>query len=116
MVSEFDQVDVAIIGGGLAGLSAACYLARDGVAVTMFEKGATPGGRAATQNHDDYLFNRGIHALYTGGAASEVLQELGIPYNGHSPKAISALRQGKLYMAPVDSPTLLRTDVLDFAD
>ncbi len=116
MTLPSEQTDVAIVGGGLAGLSAACYLARAGVAVTVFEKAATLGGRAATQNHDEYRFNRGIHALYTGGATSEVLQELGIPYSGHSPKAISALRQGKLYVAPVNTPTLLRTDLLDLAD
>src|SRR5215470_8685233 len=113
MENQFEQTDVVIVGGGLAGLSAACYLARAGVSVTVFEKSATLGGRAATQNHDEYLFNRGIHALYTGGAASEVLQELAIPYSGHSPTAISALRQGKLYVAPVNTFTMLRTDLLD---
>jgi phytoene dehydrogenase-like protein len=79
------QTDIVIIGGGLAGLSAACYLARSGVAVTLFEKSAGLGGRAATQVHDGYAFNRGIHAIYTGGATSQVLKELGIAYSGHSP-------------------------------
>jgi phytoene dehydrogenase-like protein len=116
MKSQFEQTDVVIIGGGLAGLGAAAYLARAGVAVTVFEKAPTPGGRASTQNHDGYLFNRGIHALYTGGAAAEVLQELGISYSGHSPKTISALRQGRFHVAPVDTATLLRTDLLDLAD
>ena len=108
--------EVVIVGGGLAGLTAAYYLARSGISVRLFEKGATVGGRAATQNHEGYHFNRGIHALYTGGAASEVLEELGIRYSGNSPKQIHALRQGKLHVAPVDSLTLLRTDLLDFAD
>ncbi len=110
------QTDIVIIGGGLAGLSTACYLARSGVAVTLFEKSAGLGGRAATQVHDGYSFNRGIHAIYTGGATSEVLKELGIAYSGHSPKHIYALRQGKLHIAPIDTLTLLRTDVLSLAD
>jgi phytoene dehydrogenase-like protein len=116
MDTQFAQTDVSIVGGGLAGLSAASYLARAGVTVTVFEKAAALGGRAATQNFDEFRLNRGIHALYTGGAASEVLQELGVPYSGNKPKAISALRQGKFYVAPVDMPTLLRTDLLDVAD
>jgi phytoene dehydrogenase-like protein len=110
------QTDIVIIGGGLAGLSAACYLARSGVAVTLFEKSVGLGGRAATQVHDGYAFNRGIHAIYTGGATSQVLKELGIAYSGHSPKHIYALRQGKLHIAPIDTLTLLRTDLLSLPD
>jgi phytoene dehydrogenase-like protein len=68
MEKQLTQTDVVIVGGGMAGLTAACYLARSGVAVMLFEKAANLGGRAATQNHEGYLFNRGIHAIYTGGA------------------------------------------------
>jgi phytoene dehydrogenase-like protein len=66
--------------------------------------------------HDGYSFNRGIHALYTGGAASEVLRELGIAYSGHSPKDIYVLREGKLHIAPIGTLTMMRTDALSFAD
>src|SRR5215813_2572320 len=99
--SHEKRADVVIVGAGLAGLSAACYLARAGVDVTVFEKSAEPGGRAVSQAQDGFTFNRGIHALYTGGAASDVLRELGIAYRGHSPQALSVLRAGKLHLAPV---------------
>ncbi|HEU4529845.1 MAG TPA: FAD-binding oxidoreductase [Steroidobacteraceae bacterium] len=36
-------VDVAIIGGGIVGCSAALYLARDGISVAVFEKGRVAG-------------------------------------------------------------------------
>src|SRR6476646_4034092 len=74
MELQLTETDVVIVGGGLAGLSAAAYLARGGAAVTLFEKAAHLGGRAATQVYDGYYFNRGVHALYCGGATSEVLQ------------------------------------------
>ena len=38
-----DSVDVAIIGGGIVGCSAAYFLAREGVRVAVFEKGRIAG-------------------------------------------------------------------------
>ncbi len=37
---------VTIIGSGFSGLSAACYLAKQGYDVTVLEKHSTVGGRA----------------------------------------------------------------------
>src|SRR5258706_9530003 len=116
MEMQFTQTDAVVIGGGMAGLSAACYLARAGVAVTLFEKAASLGGRAATQNHDGYLFNRGIHAIYTGGATSEVLQDLGITYNYGSPKETFLLQQGKIYPFPASMSSLLSSHLLTVGD
>src|SRR5690242_7380450 len=113
---QSNRTDVVIIGGGLAGLTAAVYLAQAGKSVTLYEKSADLGGRAATQNHADYHFNRGIHALYTGGAAEAVLKELKVHYSGNSPKGIYALKQGKLHIAPINLPTMLQTGLLTLAD
>jgi len=42
-------VRVAVVGGGLAGLTAASRLARGGCAVTVYETGRGPGGRTSTR-------------------------------------------------------------------
>lgn len=94
------DADTVIVGGGLAGLTAACYLGRAGRRVTLFEKAPVLGGRGTSQDHDGFQFNRGIHALYTGGAASEVLTDLGVEFSGGSPSDVHALSDGTFYRAP----------------
>ncbi len=116
MNEQFGESTVMVVGGGLAGLSAAAYLARAGVAVTLFEKAAALGGRAATQHYDEYRFNRGAHALYYGGPATQVLQELGVPYSGHIPPVPFMLARGKIHSLPSTPGTLLRNTLLDTGD
>jgi phytoene desaturase len=51
--------NIVIIGSGFAGLSAACFLAKAGYAVTVAEKQATPGGRARQLVADGFVFDMG---------------------------------------------------------
>jgi phytoene desaturase len=50
---------VAIIGGGFAGLSSACYLAKAGYDVSIFEKNSTVGGRNRKFSENGYTFEMG---------------------------------------------------------
>lgn len=116
MEPKLAQTGVAVIGGGMAGLTAACYLARAGVDVTVFEKAPEIGGRSSTREHEGFFFNRGGHALYTGGAASRILKELGVSYEHGVPKDTFVLEGGKISPFPADPLGLLRTDLLDAGD
>ena len=49
--SPAKRLSVGVIGGGLAGLAAACALADSGHAVTLFERRAFLGGRASSYEH-----------------------------------------------------------------
>ena len=50
---------VSIIGSGFSSLSAACYLAKAGFKVDVFEKGNTIGGRASIYRHKGFTFDMG---------------------------------------------------------
>jgi predicted NAD/FAD-dependent oxidoreductase len=49
----------AIVGAGLAGLTAARRLADAGHHVTVFDKGRGPGGRMSTRRHETWSFDHG---------------------------------------------------------
>ena len=57
-------MDIAIIGAGLAGLSAARDLCAAGHAVTVFDKSGGIGGRVATRRTDHGAFDHGAGVLH----------------------------------------------------
>lgn len=67
------QARVAVIGAGIAGLSAARKLQKSGVPVTVFEAGRRPGGRLATQKQHDRQFDHGAQYLTPHSRRSAVL-------------------------------------------
>ena len=77
-----DQVVIA--GAGLAGLAAAATAARAGARVLILDE-KSPGGRARTDEMDGFRFNRGPHAIYTGGAGRKVLNRLDVRPATHLP-------------------------------
>ncbi len=74
-----------VVGGGLAGLTAANALAGQGVQVTLLEQSSQLGGRARTQGEKGYLLNLGPHALYADGQAARTFRDWKIPFSGAIP-------------------------------
>jgi phytoene dehydrogenase-like protein len=107
--------NVAVIGGGLAGLTAANFLARAGFSVTLFEKSNDTGGRARTDVEQGFHFNLGPHALYGGGAAIGILRDLGVRFQGWAPATSSgfAIDRGAKHTLPVGPFSLLTSGLLD---
>jgi phytoene desaturase len=50
---------IGIIGAGYSGLVAACYLAKDGYDVTVYEKNESIGGRSRKFEHEGFVYDMG---------------------------------------------------------
>ena len=88
------RIDLAVVGGGLAGLVAAATTAREGRRVVLLDARAV-GGRARSTDRRGFRFNQGAHALYDTGAARPILTDLGVQLSGRAPK----VRHGGLWYA-----------------
>ena len=68
---------VAVIGGGLGGLAAACVASARGYAVTLFEKNGWLGGKAAVLEESGFRFDMGPTILTVPLVLDRIFAESG---------------------------------------
>src|SRR5258708_2450074 len=108
-----------VVGGGIAGLTAAVALAQKGCKVAVYEQSKNFGGRAATQHQDGFSLNLGPHALYRNGPFYKALREWQIPFSGKTPRLASdayVIANGRKYLFPTDGTKLFLTRALSIAE
>ncbi|MEN6554986.1 MAG: FAD-dependent oxidoreductase, partial [Anaerolineaceae bacterium] len=97
--------NIAVIGAGIGGMSAAYDLVRAGKSVTLFEASDRPGGLAAgfKEPHWDWSVERYYHHWFTSDKHMlALIEELGWSDQVIFPKPVSVMYyQGKFY--PFDS-------------
>lgn len=70
--------DTIIVGGGIAGLTAAAYLSRAGQNILLIERNNEFGGLVSTFKRDGFSFEAGVRALESAGIILPMLHDLGI--------------------------------------
>lgn len=76
-----DKQNAIVIGSGVAGLTAAAYLAQEGIRVIVLEQYPTIGGVTATLHQDGFSWDLGpmlLEGIAPGEPGGEILNELGI--------------------------------------
>ncbi len=96
---------VAVIGGGLAGLAAACQLRRLGAAPVVFERDPDVGGVVQTRNRDGWVIDTGPSlAAEPDIAVRSMLAAAGFSENTVRASPAGATRYIVLHGAPVPLP------------
>jgi all-trans-retinol 13,14-reductase len=72
------KYDAIIVGGGIAGLTAAAYLSREGRHTLLIEKNDKCGGLINTFYHNGFYFDAGVRALESAGIIFPMLEDLNI--------------------------------------
>ena len=72
------RYDSVIVGGGIAGLTAAAYLAKSGQSVALFEKESKTGGLVQTFQRNGVYFDSGLRSIENSGIVFPMLRQLGI--------------------------------------
>ncbi|MEX2607550.1 MAG: protoporphyrinogen oxidase [Kiritimatiellia bacterium] len=97
--------NIAVIGGGIAGLSAAWYLRKAGHTPTLFEASGHAGGKMISRRVEGCLLEGGPDSLLTEKPwAIDLCRELGLesellPSNDHQ-RSFSILHRGRLHPFP----------------
>lgn len=72
------KYDAVIVGGGIAGLTAAAFLTKAGKSVLLCEKEPVCGGLLNTFERDGFYFDGGIRATENSGVLFPMIKKLGL--------------------------------------
>jgi len=107
---------VAIVGGGLTGLTAAWRLQAAGIPFRIFEKSNVVGGRTLSIRKQGFIFDVGaITMLPTYVNACALIEELGVSAHLHRIAPVIGIpRQGRIHRIDVSHPlrSLLQTELI----
>jgi len=100
---EIVKYDTIIVGGGIAGLTAAVYLARAGQNILLIEKNKEFGGLVNSFVRDGFHFEAGVRALESAGVILPMLEDLGIELDTVRSKVSIGIEKEVLNIEDLDS-------------
>lgn len=106
---------VAVIGGGISGLSCAWRLQKLGIPVTLLEGEEHAGGLIGTVKQNGFLFESGPQSFQATDILFDLIRQLGIEgelceANPRAPRYV--LRHGKMQKVPMSPQGILTSSLL----
>ncbi len=113
------NISVAIIGGGISGLTAAYWLKKEGFPITLFEKKEHVGGSIITERTEGYLVDYGPNStLETSTELTRLINEIGLEeqkiYGNEASNKRYIVKNGNLYPVPMKPGAFLTTGLFSF--
>ncbi|HEY5910088.1 MAG TPA: protoporphyrinogen oxidase [Verrucomicrobiae bacterium] len=96
---------VAVIGGGITGLTAAFYLKKRGIPVTLYESSGRVGGVIQSLRRDGYLAEFGPNTiLETSPKIGQLIRDAGLQSRRRDPDPKAEARYVVRYQRPIEMP------------
>ncbi len=110
------MVDVAVVGAGISGLSAALFLREKGYRVLVLEKEERVGGNIQSERRQGFLIEHGPNSiLETTPALGRLIDMAGLRdrviYAGETAKKRYILRERRLRALPTSLPAFIKTEL-----
>ncbi len=109
---------IAIIGGGIAGLTAAYYLKKKGYSPTLFEASSQIGGVIQTKNIEGYTIEKGPNTILLSDQRTiDMIDDLGLSIEDASPesKIRYIVKNGKCVALPMSLGSFITTPLFSLS-
>jgi oxygen-dependent protoporphyrinogen oxidase len=108
------RVEVAIVGGGIAGLACATELARSGIDVLVLEEASRVGGPAETRRIQGFMLERGPNTVRGTPELEELIQQVGLDVQQARRGPPYIVSNGRLLRLPPPLRQVLKGEPLPF--
>ena len=108
------MIDVAVVGGGISGLSVAYRLKAEGIKVKVFEREDQPGGSVRTLKIKGYICELGPQTVLADKEVTEFIKSTGIEplFASEESKIRYIYKGGKLIPVPINPVSFLTSPLL----
>ncbi len=109
-----ETYDVVVVGGGIAGLTAATYVAKKGYRTALIEKNSNCGGLVNSFIHNGFTFDSGLRALEDAGIIFPMLKELDIQLESVHSAVSMGIEDRILHITGMESVTEYESMLIEF--
>lgn len=118
-MTDFQPIDVAVVGGGISGLACAFWAKERGLSLSLYEASPEVGGSIQSLRTDQYVADGGPQSFLVSGSFSKLIKDARLD-DLMMPAAPGAARPylfhgGKLTEVPQSPPQALRSSLLSLS-